>query len=270
VAKVATVTANDNIWKTWSGNGAGATVASSTYYFDAESTWSNWCDGTATPTTTTDACATAWYEWNRNYETCGTTVKFKIDDTIVWEKWVSDETVVEFGDVGTVFKNVMDLARVDTPKFKRRSTEKKRAISAQAKINHLWRKVLLEEEEQEKAEAELTAQQLLLDLITEAEFKRYQETGQLFVKGERYDYALKKGGGVIRLHKNKVVDFAKKKKASGKSICVHPKRNYKFPPTDNVITLKMWIENEEKEFLRIGNLSSGLSHINDFDKVVGL
>lgn len=225
---------------------------------------------------TVNSNSTVWYEWIRG-ETCGTTVRFTVDDNIVWDYWISDQAMVVCPEtvggtvrdkiISKVFKNAFEYKPAVSTRI---TAEQKRAKEMQHRIRHEWRKLLAEEEKQEKDKAELVAQELLLDLIGEDELKRYKETGRLFVKGNKFDYVLRKGGGVHRIHKDKVVDFVKKKEASGKTICVHPKRCSEYPPTDNVITLKMWIENNEKEFLEIGNLGRSLSVVPDFNRVVGL
>lgn len=270
---MATVTHNDRIWSTWTSSSTSATVSSSTYYVDSNnSIWGEWCDVSEGTVTTTDTSnSKVWYEWNRDFEAGGTVVKMTVDDGTVWEHWISDQFIIDHGEEA-VHDTVRDMSqKVFAPSIQVIPTvEEKRAKKMQRRIRHEWSKVLYDEEMEEKAEAELVAQELLLDLIGEDELKRYQETGRLFVKGRKFDYVLRNGGGVHRIHKDKVVDFVKKKKASGKTICVHPKRSSIYPPTDNVITLKMWIENNEKEFLKIGNLSTCITSVENFDKVVGL
>lgn len=90
--------------------------------------------------------------------------------------------------------------------------------------------------------AEARARNLLLDLIGEDELKVYQETGRLFVKGNRYDYIVRKTGTIQRIEKDKLTD-----------LCVHLASNHKCPKTDNVIALKLALESDEDEVLQLAN-----------------
>jgi len=99
-----------------------------------------------------------------------------------------------------------------------------------------------EELRKKKSMAEATARELLLDLIGEDQCKVYDETGRLFVKGREYDYVIKKNGGVQRIEKDKIID-----------LCVHLKKRWQFPDTDNVIALKLMLENDEDAVNRIAN-----------------
>ena len=101
--------------------------------------------------------------------------------------------------------------------------------------------------------AEIKAQQLLLDLIGEDELKVYNETGRLFVKGRNHDYIIQRDrliNGLQQIQKDKIVDF-----------CVHIQNKFNCPKTDNVIALKLAIENDESEVLKLANRHD--SHIID-------
>lgn len=266
------------IWDSWtttsaSGNASGAT--SEVYYVDNEYVWESWTQSTTSGSITTACYGTSdtiWVEWNRSYENCGTTVTIRaVDSDVVWEQWISDGTFYDAEiSPSQILQDSINKGTYEIKKYKAESIETKRAKQTQQKIRHLWNKVLAEEREAEVREAEVTAQELLLELIGEEEMARYKETGRLFVKGDKFDYVLRKGGGVHRIKKDKVIDFVKRKKAKGKYICVHPKCSYNYPETDNVISLKLWIENAEEEFLKIGNLHSNESDVHEFDKIIGL
>jgi len=97
----------------------------------------------------------------------------------------------------------------------------------------------------EREKAEEKAKLLLLELIGETELKVYEETGRVFVKGRKFDYIVKKEGMVLKIDKNKVEDM-----------CVQLQNQYKYPPSDNVIALKVMLENDEKKVLNLANMFS--------------
>lgn len=94
----------------------------------------------------------------------------------------------------------------------------------------------------EKADAEQKAKELLLDLIGEKELEIYNKTGRLFVHGKQYDYIVPKEGLIQRIEKDKVTD-----------LCIHLRDRHGFPETDNVISLKLLAEADEKQFNSIAN-----------------
>jgi len=103
-----------------------------------------------------------------------------------------------------------------------------------------WRQQNVVEDRREKAE--LKAKNLLLDLIGKEQLKIYSETGRLFVKGKKFDYIIPKIGFIKRLEKDKIVD-----------LCVSLGNKYSFPETDNVIAMKLLIEDEEDKMLDLAN-----------------
>lgn len=259
---------DERVWQSWTTTSASTTPSASDYYYYDNEVWRSWTSGaSASITVSHDYVDTsgAWYHWNRDYINSGTTVTV-IHDSVVWETWISDEQVVLAENPNVIIQDTLNKVF----KFKTKSSEEIRAEKAQTRINNEWRMILAQEREEETRQAEVTAQELLLELIGEEEMARYKETGRLFVKGEKYDYVLRKGGGVHRIEKDKVIDFAKAKKAKANYICVHPKQAYNYPESDNVIALKLWIENAEEEFLKIGNLHRNQSEVYEFDKIVGL
>lgn len=264
-------TSYTDAWDRWNTNYYYSTPTSNT------TLWTMWNNQQTEYTTSGTISATAgdvvWYTWTRDYDDPSGNVKVTITDssnTVVWSTWIDQ---FEPTSIESHKDFINDIIRVGTEKvkaWKPPTTEQLRAQKAQNEIRRIWNEILSVEAKEERQEAESVAVELLLELLSEEEVNRYKETGQLLVNGKKFDYILKRGGGVHRIEKDKVIEFAKAKKAKGKFICVHPKDSYKYPETDNVIALKMWIENNEEDFLSIGNLHSSEVTINDFDKVVGL
>ena len=185
---------------------------------------------TTTTSNTTSASNDVWESWH----TTDTSYSGTTSSHSVWESWItSNEYTVN------VVKPHYYIEKVTSPKL---SSETKRARAAQSEINKIWRDLKIQEEEERKALAELTAQDLLMDLIGEKELEYYRETGRLLVKGRKHDYVLKKEGGVYKVEKDKIID-----------LCIHLKEKYKYPDTDNVIGLLLMIEAEESVFLKTAN-----------------
>jgi hypothetical protein len=104
--------------------------------------------------------------------------------------------------------------------------------------------------------AELTAQELLKDLISEDEMEVYLKTGRVLVKGHKHDYILTKGyqADVVKVEKGKVIDLKNhKSKVKGVSYCVHPVDQNKIPDTDKVIAMKIALESEEESIMKRAN-----------------
>lgn len=129
-----------------------------------------------------------------------------------------------------------------------RTREQKRADRAQEHIDEFVAKT-------KEQEAELTARELLKDLISEEEMKTYEDTGRLLVKGKEFDYVLTKGyqTSVLKVAKGKIISLSDKMKIKGRSLCVHPVNQSILPTTDRVIAMKLAIELEEKRMLGLAN-----------------
>jgi len=112
----------------------------------------------------------------------------------------------------------------------------------QAKINQIWQQIIADELREEKEKAERTARSMLLDIIGEDQYKIYEETGNLLVKGRRNDYLISNRGNVKRVTKDKIID-----------LCVHLQERYKYPETDNIITLAMNFKHNEWRTDRAAN-----------------
>jgi len=117
----------------------------------------------------------------------------------------------------------------------------------QVEINRIWQQMIAEELRLEKEEAERTAKAMLLDIIGEDQFKIYEETGNLLVKGRKYDYLITRQGSVKRVTKDKIIN-----------LCVHLKERHKYPETDNIIALAMHFKHHEWQSNRTANGRSGI------------
>jgi hypothetical protein len=100
-----------------------------------------------------------------------------------------------------------------------------------------------EEMQKKKQDAEHKAQELLSHLIGKDLLTVYKETGRLFVKGKEYDYIIPRDGFITKIGKDKVYDM-----------CVHLERKASMPETDNVIAMKLFLEGNEKEALKLANI----------------
>ena len=101
--------------------------------------------------------------------------------------------------------------------------------------------------EKKKQAAEEKAQQLLMDLIGPEQLDVYKQTGRLFVKGNKHDYVLTKGGLVTKIDKSSVVDM-----------CVHLAERCSYPETDNIVGLKLAIEGgDEDNVIDLANIREG-------------
>jgi hypothetical protein len=270
MASVTGGTLSNYVWGQWTDHGT--STSSGTAITD--SVWDRWSsptysENTGNPTTSD----VVWIYWTKPAEYGSGDVKVTITDSqghAVWTKWVDQYDCGTLEEYRARAEDTLRKAYHEVKKITPPTTEQLRARKAQQEIRKLWSQIIADEQKKEREEAENVALDLLLEIIGEEDYKRYKETGRLFVKGRHYDYVVNKSGGVHRIAKDKVVDFAKKKVADGKFICVHPKNQYSYPETDNVISLKMWIENSENKFLKIGNKHHTVTKIKDFDKVVGI
>ena len=172
-----------------------------------------------------------FYYWVSNDTTRSTTGN-------QWDNWTNSITTSDTGD-STVWVSWQGDTYVPVQtQIPQISAEEKRARAAQAKE----RDRRIKEEDQRKEKAEITAQALLEDLISEKQLKYYKETGRLIVKGRESDYVIKKEGGVFKVEKDKITD-----------LCIHLREQYKYPRTDNVIALKLLLETDEQQFLKTAN-----------------
>lgn len=193
--------------------------------------------------TTTSAINTncTWQQWQNN-NFCGSTTA-STSNNIIWKKWTeqSTSTTTISGSSNNIWYN---WQQDDTEKYYNEYIQ--HPASAQRIENVRTEHVSAEHKQsnyiKQRIAAEKKALKLLLDLIGEKELQRYKKTGRLFVKGKKYDYVIRKKGFIHRIEKNKITD-----------LCVHLDNRYKFPDTDNVIALKLAIENDETTILKLAN-----------------
>lgn len=98
---------------------------------------------------------------------------------------------------------------------------------------------------------EKKAIETLAELIGEDQAEIYKKTGHLFVAGRMFDYIIPRQGMVYRVRKSIRKDGAMMEHA--RRLCVAIEKKLDFPPTDNVIALKLMIEHHERKFLRKAN-----------------
>jgi hypothetical protein len=172
--------------------------------------------------------SSTWSNWTSS--TCDTGTA----SSTAWVTWTSNSYSTTTATAGD-YTWVTWSSQAEVIKETR---EQRRAREAQAKIE------------------ELTAQELLKDLISEDEMEVYLKTGRVLVKGHKYDYILTKGyqADVIKVEKGKVVDLKTyKSKIKGVSYCVHPVDQNKIPDTDKVIAMKIALESEEESIMKRAN-----------------
>ena len=201
------------------------------------STWQYWND-TGTSSTVTSTTDGTWNYWISDGTTTAAATDSATNDT-VWMTWtseISDEytiirpnSIIEFEPTGPV----------DQVAIARRNN--------QAFIDQEW-------PQYEREQAELTAQDLLEDLLDDNQLEIYRKTGRVLVKGRKHDYIIRKHGTTIkRLDKDTVVD-----------LCCHLSyaHKQKMPETDNTIAKLLAIKYNEKEFNRLAN-QSNRRHMKD-------
>jgi hypothetical protein len=208
--------------------------------YSTTSTWNDWTGGY--DASTSSGNYTVWTTWTST--TSGTT---STATNGTWRYWTADQpiqgTITVSGEtVWTSWETQVEETR-----------EQKRARLAQDAINAQK----IKDVEADRKEAELTAQELLKDLISEEEMKIYTKTGRVLVKGNKSDYILTKGyqAQVVRVQKGKVVDLVSYRgKVEGENYCVHPVDQHKLPDTDKIIAMKVALESEECRIMKMANL----------------
>jgi len=228
-------------------------VTSDTTTGTANGVWDNW--NTTSSTTCTNTASGTNYVWESWHN--AKPYRAAEEYNIIWRTWNDNDThkphyIKENG--GFIRETILELAPI--PKL---TTEQRRAVKVQTDINKIWRDIRIQEEKERKERAELTALQLLEDLIDEQSLRVYKETGKLVVKGKRYDYVLNKGSGVYKIEKDKIVD-----------LCIHLRNRTKYPETDNIISLKLLIEGNESRFLRTANNHGHVGNEETKNKVIEL
>ena len=213
---MATTNGTTDDWTVWNCSSGTTSTAYST-----NNTWTTWNTSSATDT-------------NSSYYTSN-------GSSGVWETWVGTGGDCETVTNGTVVTDngtfVWKIWHEEAEQ-----SEEQREQWRREQEEHQRRIDLLN---QEKEAAEQKAKELLMILIGPKELKVYEETGRVFVKGRNYDYMVHKGGRIDRFERDKITD-----------LCCHLDRMHDFPETDNVVAVKLHIEANEEEFLRLANLHS--------------
>ncbi|MHA1621624.1 MAG: hypothetical protein ACTSVO_05720 [Candidatus Heimdallarchaeaceae archaeon] len=203
-------------------------------------------------TSSADASTRTWSSWNNTSNDYSATSTASTSD-YTWSSWNSGTTswdsTTTTDSTATIWVswNADDPSRYTIKHTIPYEPTQEELEERRQRIRDAQREAREEEErakkrEEEKEAAELRAKELLLDLIGEEQLKIYNDTGRLFVKGKQFDYVVRKTGFIQKLEKNKIQD-----------ICVHLGNRYKYPETDNVIAMKLLIENEENKMLKLAN-----------------
>lgn len=186
-----------------------------------------------------------WYTWQTS-GTSSTATTFV--NVAVWQNWQS----VEVTAVGNTWRT---WVTVDPSGYEQRyinvypkvSEEEEAALARERKEREQKAREL---EAQRKA-AEERAVELLMDIVGHEEAAVYLETGNLLVKGHKFDWLIGRGGSVRRIEKNKVVN-----------LCLHSDKRYEQPETDNVVALALHAKFAEDEMAKGNRLS--YTRIEDF------
>ena len=184
--------------------------------------------------------SSVWYYWNSSSTTCNTAVA--ADDT--WSEWVAYDQGTTSTTTSTVWVkwNQSDSYIVSTFRETKAQAAARRRRERELERQRKEAEQRAKELERKRAEAEKKANDLLLDLIGEEEFKVFQETGRIFVRGRKYDYILEKDRFVKRVEKDKIVD-----------LCIHLENRHAYPEVDNLISLKLLAESDERRFNELAN-----------------
>jgi len=197
------------------------------------SVWVYWIDGGTTTGSTASSSAT-WGYWCDNVTSHTSSATF-ISAEDCWSYWTSGYVSYQAGGDVTL-EAAPAPPETDEQREARLERERQRAEEDRLRAEQAHREFA--EAQRKKAAAEVTAQELLEQLLTPEEFALYREHGRVLVKGRDADYLLTKGTGHIRrIQKGKVED-----------LCLHIRDKTEYAPSDNVIGMKLYIEAKEREF----------------------
>lgn len=187
-----------------------------------------------------------WYCWNSS--TTSTTDSYTSCTAVsnnVWNVWVTGSvtatsctTVVSNTDTWTYWVDGHEYYLWDI----RETEEQQRDRLEREESERLEREARTKKLQEEKQKAEEVAKELLLDLIGKDEMEIYERTGRLLVHGNKYDYMIQREGFVKRIEKDKVTD-----------LCIHLRDRHSMPDSDNVIALKLLVEDDEERFNQLAN-----------------
>jgi len=102
--------------------------------------------------------------------------------------------------------------------------------------------------QKKKELAEKKAQELLKLFLGENQFIKFEKTQKLLVKGSHNGLYLLSMGGYVKKIKEKEKEM--------QNYCVHVTPSFKqnLPETDNLITLLLGLQNNEKEVIKLANI----------------
>jgi len=187
-----------------------------------QTTWNY--ESTASSTTSATWQTTTWYEGT------STTTSYQTTDN---GYVIYTPTVIYYSPQSTDNTYVWSYEVVEAPKIS--EAERKKRLD-EAEEERKRRLAEYERMEKERQKAEERAVDCLLDVLGQEQTEIYKRTGNLLVKGERFDWLFNKEGKVYRCEKDKVVQ-----------LCLHSEEKSKQPLTDNVITLALHAKFAEKE-----------------------
>jgi len=187
------------------------------------------------------------YQTTWNYESTASSATSAAWQTTTWYEGTSTATSYQTTDNGYVIytpttvvyyspqstDNTYWSYKIETPKI---SAAEQRKRLAEEEEERKRRLAEYERMEKERQKAEERAVDCLLDVLGQEQTEIYKRTGNLLVKGERFDWLFDKEGKVYRCEKDKVVQ-----------LCLHSEEKHKQPVTDNVITLALHAKFAEKE-----------------------
>lgn len=190
----------------------------------------------STSGTTTITADDAWYYWCSDSTSDGTTGSSNgnsITADGAWYYW------------NLKFTLIRNVKETEEEQEERLLKERERQLEAN------WSQLLAQKQKEHKLKLEKMAEKkaiaLLEQLLTPEEAKLYHQYGRVLVKGKNHDYLISKDTGhVRRIEKDRVID-----------LCMHMQNKERYAPSDNVICMKLFIENEEEEFNRRANYHGG-------------
>ncbi len=217
---------------------------------DCDTAWVSWsADATSTATMTYGGKytgeTTAWIRWV-NDTTAGTvTIQDSTNSDGTWSYWVAVDEGPATPEVIVPDLHPSNSRWYGQSYNAEQRREEHRRAARQEEIDEYERREIaarVKRLEREKDAAELKAKQLLEALIGAVDLGVYEKTGKLFVRGEKHDYIVQKEGFVLKVGKDRM-----------DKLCVHLKDKYSMPDTDNVVALKLMLENEEEKILDMAN-----------------
>ena len=227
---------SNDVWDIWSDRGTTSSTSNSTVHAD----------------TMSQTVSATWTTWVRDQYVYYHDVETRYEQNrvqAVWSVWTDDSTRAIYEGVadeitdglfhatdlmGQAFERAAVTREEDVLRGFQRSIEEGQRRRSQEvdRITKMAKK---------REEAEAKAKDLLLDIIGESDLAVYEETGRVFVKGRKHDYIVQREGFVQQIQKGKIQD-----------LCAHINKN-KYPLTDNVVAMKLFIETDEDKFLQIAN-----------------